>query len=447
MSRSPDRKTQAVFFVTFAVKGRHSIILMPATMNPPDGQLKRELGVAGATMLGLGSIVGTGVFVSIGIAAGIAGPAVVPAIVLAGLVAACNALSSAQLAASHPVAGGTYEYGYRYLNPTLGFIAGWMFLCAKSASAATAALGFAGYALAAMGAGGGSMDIALAIGAVVALTALILTGMKRTSAVNVVIVALTLLTLAMFVALLLPKVEKANVTFDVEPRSLLHATALMFVAYTGYGRIATLGEEVRRPKRTIPTAIIATLVITMALYALVALAGVGAAGAQAMADATGEHAAPLVVVLQRMDMSTAAGALSLGAITAMLGVLLNLLVGLSRVLLAMGRRLDMPAKTTNVRVAVVVMGMIVALLVLIGDVRATWSLSAFTVLIYYGLTNFAALRLPANQRLYPRAFAWCGLVACIGLAFMVEPNVWLIGLGLIVAGLLWRAVARLRTAR
>ncbi len=298
-----------------------------------------------------------------------------------------------------------------------------------------------------MGAGGGSMDIALAIGAVVALTALILTGMKRTSAVNVVIVALTLLTLAMFVALLLPKVEKANVAFDVEPRSLLHATALMFVAYTGYGRIATLGEEVRRPKRTIPTAIIATLVITMALYALVALAGVGAAGAQAMADATGEHAAPLVVVLQRMDMSTAAGALSLGAITAMLGVLLNLLVGLSRVLLAMGRRLDMPAKTTNVRVAVVVMGMIVALLVLIGDVRATWSLSAFTVLIYYGLTNLAALRLPANQRLYPRAFAWCGLVACIGLAFMVEPNVWLIGLGLIVAGLLWRAVARLRTAR
>jgi APA family basic amino acid/polyamine antiporter len=416
-------------------------------MNQPDKQLRRELGVFGATMLGLGSIVGTGVFVSIGIAAGIAGPAVVPAIVLAGFVAACNALSSAQLAASHPVAGGTYEYGYRYLNPTLGFIAGWLFLCAKSASAATAALGFAGYAFAAMGAGGGWMDVALAIGAVVILTSLILTGMKRTSAVNVVIVSLTLLTLSLFVVAMLPKMQRTNVAFDFEPRSLLHATALMFVAYTGYGRIATLGEEVRQSRKTIPTAIIATLVVTMALYALVALAGVGAAGASAMAHATRGHAAPLAVVLERMDMSAAATVLSLGAITAMLGVLLNLLIGLSRVLLAMGRRRDMPAKTADVRVAVVVMGVVVALVVLIGDVRTTWSLSAFTVLIYYGLTNLAALRLPPSDRLYPCAFAWCGLFACVGLAFMVEPHVWMTGVGLIGVGLVWHASARSRAAR
>jgi APA family basic amino acid/polyamine antiporter len=143
-----------------------------------------------------------------------------------------------------------------------------------------------------------------------------------------------------------------------------------------------------------------------------------------------------------MNMTTAAGVLSLGAITAMLGVLLNLIVGLSRVLLAMGRRRDMPAKTANVRVAVVVMGMIVALLALIGDVRTTWSLSAFTVLIYYGLTNLAALRLPREDRLYPRAFAWCGLVACVGLAFMVEPRVWVTGLGLLAIGIGWRALWR-----
>src|SRR5690554_4598254 len=114
-------------------------------------KLRRELGVFGATMMGLGAMVGTGVFVSIGIAAGVAGPAVVLGIAIAAMVAACNALSSAQLAASHPVSGGTYEYGYRYLTPTFGFIAGWMFLCAKTASAATAALGFAGYFLLAIG--------------------------------------------------------------------------------------------------------------------------------------------------------------------------------------------------------------------------------------------------------------------------------------------------------
>ena len=109
--------------------------------------LQRELGVFGATMMGLGSIIGTGVFVSLGIAAGIAGAGVVIAVVLAAAVATCNALSSAQLAANHPVSGGTYEYGYRWLSPWLGFSAGWMFLCAKTASAATAALGFAGYLL------------------------------------------------------------------------------------------------------------------------------------------------------------------------------------------------------------------------------------------------------------------------------------------------------------
>src|SRR5690606_38420555 len=119
---------------------------------PPHHRLKRELGLGGATMLGLGSMVGTGVFVSIGIAAGVAGPAVILAIAMAAAVATCNALSSAQLAASHAVSGGTYEYGYRYLNPALGFTAGWMFLCAKTASTATAALDFGGYLLRLLGA-------------------------------------------------------------------------------------------------------------------------------------------------------------------------------------------------------------------------------------------------------------------------------------------------------
>ena len=107
------------------------------TVRTPHPQLKRELGVLGATLMGLGSIVGTGVFVSIGIAAGIAGPAVILAIAIGALVATCNGLNSAQLAANHPVSGGTYEYGYKYLTPWLGFTAGWMFLLAKTASAAS----------------------------------------------------------------------------------------------------------------------------------------------------------------------------------------------------------------------------------------------------------------------------------------------------------------------
>ena len=164
----------------------------------PAPALKRELGVFGAMMMGMGSIVGTGVFVSIGIAAGIAGPAVILAIGIAAFVAMCNAFSSAQLAASHPVSGGTYEYGYMYLHPSLGFTAGWMFLCAKSASAATAALGFSGYLLHAFGASGDGL-VPVAVGTSVAMTLIVLSGMRRSNAVNILIVSVTLLALGSFV--------------------------------------------------------------------------------------------------------------------------------------------------------------------------------------------------------------------------------------------------------
>ncbi len=213
--------------------------------------LKRELGTFGATMMGLGSIIGSGVFVSLGIAAGIADAGVIVAIVAAAAVATCNALSSAQLAANHPVSGGTYEYGYRYLNSWLGFSAGWMFLCAKTASAATAALGFTGYLLNAIGQGQEWL-VPIALGTVVVLTTIVLLGVRLSNRVNIAIVSITLAALAAFVIGGAPAVSASHLRFAFEPFDLLHATALMFVAYTGYGRIATLGEEVREPSTTIP---------------------------------------------------------------------------------------------------------------------------------------------------------------------------------------------------
>ena len=215
-------------------------------------------------MLGLGSIIGTGVFISLGIGASIAGPMILPAIGLAGLVALCNGLSSAQLAANHPVSGGTYEYGHRWLNPSLGFVAGWMFLCAKSASAATAALGFALYLNPE-----NSLPIALAI--VWVITAITLLGIQRTNTINTLIVGAVLLSLIAFVVFGAPAIsanpQNWQSALDGENlENLLPATALMFVAFTGYGRIATLGEEVTEPRRTIPRAIIATLVTTTVIY-------------------------------------------------------------------------------------------------------------------------------------------------------------------------------------
>lgn len=407
--------------------------------------------------MGLGSILGTGVFVSIGIAAGVTGPYVILAVALAAAVATCNGLSSAQLAASHPVSGGTYEYGHRYLNPTLGFVAGWMFLCAKSASAATAALGLAAYLLAACGYSGMTERVGLALALVGILTAVVASGMRQSSRLNVVFVSVTLVALLAFVLAGLPSaIEGAPARLgdlfgsdDEWGRGLLHATALMFVAYTGYGRIATLGEEIRDPARSIPKAIVITLLATMAIYVAVAFVAVAAIDAHELADATRTSGAPLEAVARSFGVPGIATLLLIGAATAMVGVLLNLLLGLSRVFLAMSRRGDMPRSLAQLqgeqpspRRAVVVVGVIIGGLCLIGSIKTTWSFSAFTVLVYYALTNLAALRLPAESRLFPRWVSACGLLSCVGLAFWVEPRVWIAGLVLIGVGLIWHAVAR-----
>ncbi len=427
-------------------------------------ELKRELGVLQAMLLGLGAIVGTGVFVSIGIAAEVTGPSVVLAVAVACIVAVCNGLSSAQLAASHPVSGGTYEYGYRWLNPLAGFTAGWMFLCAKSASAATAALGFSAYLLTALGQERSEIHIAVAAAAVVLLTLLVLQGISRTSLANSVIVCVTLSSLLVLVVCGIPLVLKSepdrwlpflSPADEMSAWSAFgRACALMFVAFTGYGRIATMGEEVRDPARTIPRAMIATLVVSSLLYMLVAVVAVGVVGTDVLAQQTRTGTAPLFAVAAAAGGTPAVILLTCGAVAAMLGVLLNLVLGLSRVMLAMGRRRDLPQQLGKVsaadgtpKAAVIGVAVIVLALVSTGDVSLTWSFSALTVLVYYSLTNLAALQLTAEQQLYPRVVSWLGFVSCLLLALHLDREVWGAGgiclaMGLVVRRLCNQAAVR-----
>ncbi len=418
-------------------------------------QLHRELGLTGATFMGLGAMLGTGVFVSIGIAAGAGGPMVILAIFVAALVALCNALSSAQLAASHPVSGGAYEYGYIYLRPAAGFAAGWMFLCAKSASAASAALGASGYLLHASG-----MDDTVsarwpAAGLVVIVTLLVLGGLRRSNVTNIVIVSVTLLALVAFVMAAAPTALaggfsnfKPLIPHDRAALSgFLEACALMFVAYTGYGRIATMGEEVCEPKRIIPKAILGALAISALLYSAVGLAAIGAIGSAEFAAYSGRFGSPLETVLRGLDHPLTATFVAAGAVTAMLGVLLNLILGLSRVVLAMARRRDLPSalamvKNGNPQAAVIAIGVLVLALTLIGDIRLTWSFSAFTVLVYYAINNLCALRLPSADLLFSRAFAWGGLIACAFLALWVGPQIWSMGLMVLAVGMAGHLVSR-----
>ena len=407
-------------------------------MSSSANQLQRVVGLPGAILMGMGSIIGAGVFVSLGLGEQIAGPSVLLALVIAGGVATCNGLSSAQLAANHPVSGGTYEYGHRWLSPYLGFTAGWMFLCAKSASAATAALGFATYFAP-------DHTIAIALGTVALLTVVTLTGMQRSNAVNAIIVSAVLLSLLAYLAIGFPSLQNKNEflspIFDSTRKSaFLEATALMFVAYTGYGRIATLGEEVREPRRTIPLAIIVTLVLTALLYLGVC--------AVSLAQAEGQGFGSLSLLAEKIGGAKLGMILALGAALALLSVLLNLLLGLSRVALAMGRRGDLPKNVGQVKettkvpaAATVLVALIISGLVCVGDLKLTWSFSAFTVLVYYAVTNLCAIRLSPEERLYPVWISYLGLLSCLSLAFFVERQVLGTGLVLIAIGLCWKALA------
>ena len=383
--------------------------------------LRRELGLPGAIVTGLGSILGTGAFVAIGLASEMWGDAVLWAVPLAALVAMFNGLSSAFLAGMFPVAGGTYEYGYRTIGPWLGFSAGWLFLLAKTASAATAALGVSRYL--------GIEGPLVPVGAVALVTALVFAGIRRTATVNGILVLITVSAILWFAWQGVSDGQGAVIVFGspVTNDGVLAATAFLFVAYTGYGRIATLGEEVRDPARVIPRAVIITLLIAAFLYMAVELGG-GAWG--------GENWGGLLQLGSVLDLSF----FRFGAITAMLGVLLNLILGLSRVWLAMGRRSDMPAPLARLdsrsepTISVLLTGVLVAAVTLIGDIGLAWSFSAMTVLLYYAATNVSALALDKR-----RVTAWLGLASCVFLSFFVPPTVWLAGVVLVGFGWLWKA--------
>jgi len=436
----------------------------------PSHHLERVVGVPGAVLLGLGSIVGTGIFVSIGIAASVSGTLTLPAVLLASLLATCNGLSSAQLAAVHPVSGGTYEYGYRMLHPVFGFIAGWMFLCAKAASAAAAALGLAGYLLrlvfevspltaataTGFGASGALGVRAFGLGAIVAIGAVVASGLRRSNRINALVVTCSVGSLVLLVSATLAHGTRLG-TGSLIPRDwtslreMLHASALMFVAYTGYGRIATLGEEIREPARNIPRAMVWTLATSLAIYLGVTWAALALLGAPGLAQATVSGAGPIAVAAGKLGLSGLSRVISVGALLALVGVLLNLILGLSRVVFAMARRKDLPPGLARIdpasgtpRRAVVFVVVVILGIASLGRIDWAWSLSALTVLVYYAMTNLAALRLPESSRRYPRWIAAVGLVGCLSLIFFIPRETGLLAGGIGALGLLGWAVQQIR---
>ena len=405
-------------------------------------QLQRDTSLAGTMLLGLGSIIGTGAFVSIGFGYDLAGEYLLYALLLAAFVALCNGLSSAQLAAVHPVSGGTYEYGYEFLNHDLGFIAGWFFVCAKSASAAAAALGSA-WLLNHYLQWPPLYVTLLAIVLLLLITVLVLAGLKRSNQVNAVLVSCAILSLLLFAGwawqqpqAIAPELSRA----PTELSDVFAAAALLFVAYTGYGRIATMGEEIREPRRNIPRAIVATMIVVTLLYALIGVTLVKLAPLTIGGD---------FILTKLMPAGIYHDLVMIGALLAMLGVTLNLMLGVSRVVLAMARRNDLPQGWASLNVgqtsapaATIVTAAVMMLIAAFGGIKLAWTFSAFTVLIYYSITNLAALRVKPEQRFIAKFWSVLGLIGCLGLAFMVDVNTIFVGSLLLITGLVWHRYRR-----
>jgi APA family basic amino acid/polyamine antiporter len=418
-------------------------------MSPP-ASLARRLGTGDAMVIGLGSMIGAGVFTAFGPAARAAGTGLLVGLVIAAGIAYCNATASAQLAAVYPTSGGTYIYGRERLGDWWGFTAGWGFVIGKTASCAAMALTFAGYAVP----GPWWAQRLIAVAGVLGLTALDYRGVAKTAIVTRILVAATLVALTVVVVGIavgggagtgylggLSALAHGGVY------GVLQAAGLLFFAFAGYARIATMGEEVRDPERTIPRAIPIALAITVVVYLIVGVAVLLAAGPDRLAAAP----APLIDAVRAAGSGSIVPVVQVGAALASLGALLALIAGVGRTSLAMARHRDLPGWFASVHPrfqvphrAEVALAIVVSILVLTVDLRDVIGFSSFGVLVYYGIANAAAFTQPADQRRWPRHRNILGMAGCAVLVATLPIASVIAGLVMFAAGLSGRLVVLYR---
>ncbi|SDX76887.1 basic amino acid/polyamine antiporter, APA family [Modestobacter sp. DSM 44400] len=389
-------------------------------------------------VVGLVAMIGAGVFSAFAPAARAAGSGLLIGLAVAAVIAYCNATSSARLAALYPESGGTYVYGRRRLGNFWGYQAGWSFVVGKTASCAAMALTFGAYAAP------GHLRL-VAVLAVVALTGVNYVGVQKSAWLSRVIVVLTLATLTLVVvgSLAGGAMRTANLAPfpGTDLGGVLQAAGLLFFAFAGYARIATLAEEVRDPARTIPRAIPLALAITLVVYGVVAGAALLAAGAPGLAST----AAPLQAAVATGSLSGTVPLVQAGAAVAALGALSALILGVSRTTLAMARDHHLPAVLAAVHPryqvphrAELAVGAVVIVLVATLDLRGAIGFSSFGVLAYYAIANAAALTLSAAEHRPPRWVPVLGLVGCVTLAFSLPPTAIVTGTGVLLLGaVLW----------
>jgi APA family basic amino acid/polyamine antiporter len=397
-------------------------------------------------------MIGAGVFSSFSPAAQAAGSWLLVGLAIAAVVAFCNALASAQLAATYPTSGGSYAYGRAQLGPWWGFLAGWSFVIGKTASGAAMAATFAAYVAPA---GAQRPLAALAIAVVAAINFF---GVTRTALVArvLVIVVLAVLAVCVIAGWTTGLPAQASLLSGLPQHGwygILQSAGLLFFAFAGYARIATMGEEVKNPQRTIPLAITIALSITVVVYAVIAVTVLGVLGA----SQTAHSGQPLADVIRSSGWSAALPIVEIGAAAASLGALLGLLAGVSRTTLAMARERDLPAVLSAVHPrwkvpyrAEITISAVAVVLVLTLDIRTAIGFSSFGVLLYYTIANASALTQNGSQRRYPRGLQVLGIIGCLALVATLPIGDVVAGIAVLVIGLAYRLISlriRARNAR
>jgi APA family basic amino acid/polyamine antiporter len=399
--------------------------------------LRCEIGLFSATTIGLGAIIGAGIFVVTGIAAGAAGPALFISILIAGLISLLSAFSYAELSEYLPLEGGTYAFARELISPPVGFLSGWLFVFTNIFTGAVLALGFARYLGAVVP---GVQEKTVAVVLCILFMLLNYHGVKKSAAANNLLVITKVFILLVFIVIGISLTHLANFT-PLAPNGapgILEGAALIFFAYTGFARVTILAEEVKDPRRTIPLAVFLSLGMSIVIYLFVSVAAIGMAGAGALAGS----GSPLTTAMQATGNPSAILLVTAGGLVATASVLITTILGVSRVVFAMGRNRELPGPLSHIdslyqtpSVAIFISGAVMIIAVLLVNLTVAIAVSSFAYLLYYGIANLAAIRLPPSARRYPRIVPVLGLFSCVVLLPFLTPVSWALGAAAVISGI------------
>jgi len=405
-------------------------------------ELKRTLNLMDATAIGIGAIIGAGIFVVLGIAIGYAGPAVIISMIIAAIVASFTAFSFAELGSAIPKQGGTYEFAYEMISPFVAFISGCLWLFGQTVAGAAVSLGLASYFVAIFP----FFPLkVVAVSAALVLTVLNLIGTKHSAMINNILVLIKIVILCLFVGFGVFQINPYNYS-EFAPNGfvgILQGAGFIFFAYLGFGRIAALGEEVKNPKRTLPLAILLALITSVILYVVTGLVATGLQDYRILAVS----GSPLTDAARATGNFTLIAAISFGAIVATASVLLTNLIGLSRVSFAMARNGQLPKSLATIHpklgtpyISILITGALMAILAFVSDLRQTAAITSFSILSTHVILHFSATRLRKKipnlktfkAPLYP-LIPSLGMVSCIVLMFSLPMEAWIVWAGVVIA--------------